>query len=299
MRKSHPPKRDGAKRTGVSDPRFANFETDPRFRLPSKKNNKVVLDKRFANVLEDPDFTPTAKVDRYGRKLKSDTNKKALQRLYRVEDENESAGDDTNSAESESEEIAIVKKKYDPARGVGLGSSSESESDDDEESGSDDDEEEHATESRGMQRIQDDTANAEEGEVTNRIAIVRPCPDLFPTHLFECLDDTDYRSSRSRSTGTTSSPSISTCCSPRFCPLVAASNTSQYTPPNSANLGWRRKTLVAPRKKYGGRRVHDTRTRPPKTRMRTKLGMKMKTKKSRNSCTRNKRVTTKILTWTG
>jgi len=65
----------------ITDPRFANFTTDPRFRLPSKKHTRTKIDKRFSRMLKDEDFSNSAKVDRYGRKLSSSGKKKVLERL--------------------------------------------------------------------------------------------------------------------------------------------------------------------------------------------------------------------------
>src|ERR1700738_609865 len=71
-----------APQDAIADPRFASFGTDPRFRLPSKKHTRTKIDKRFSRMLEDDDFTNTAKVDRYGRKLTNTAKKQALHRLY-------------------------------------------------------------------------------------------------------------------------------------------------------------------------------------------------------------------------
>ena len=49
--------------SGSSDARFSNFTTDPRFRLPSKKQTRTKVDKRFSRMLDDDDFTNTAKVE--------------------------------------------------------------------------------------------------------------------------------------------------------------------------------------------------------------------------------------------
>ncbi|KAL8840712.1 MAG: hypothetical protein Q9170_001230 [Blastenia crenularia] len=77
-----------------ADPRFANIQTDPRFRLPSKKNTHVRIDKRFERLLRDEAFSSRAKVDRYGRKLPKDAAKKELERYYRIEeDQDVPAGD--------------------------------------------------------------------------------------------------------------------------------------------------------------------------------------------------------------
>lgn len=125
-------------------------------------------------MLKDDEFTATAKVDRYGRKLKSDSKKKALQRLYREEDEEEQEEDEdeleVDDDEAVQRELRAAHEKYDPARGGGF-SSSESDSDSDDE----DDEEEGGAEiatEGDMQKLQDEQAGVETGEVTNRIAIV-------------------------------------------------------------------------------------------------------------------------------
>ncbi|KAH6856150.1 hypothetical protein B0I37DRAFT_366681 [Chaetomium sp. MPI-CAGE-AT-0009] len=174
MPKSKPTKREGASAERIADSRFANFETDPRYQLPSKKNLKTKLDKRFSRVLKDADFVATARVDRYGRKLKTDTKKKALERLYEDEDEEDKDGD------AKVEDDDIVRRElekadtaYDPARGGGF-SSSESDSDSDGESDSEEapEVEDGVEESRPGIRLRRDKQEVEEGEVTNRFAVV-------------------------------------------------------------------------------------------------------------------------------
>lgn len=166
-------KKGGFSSSRIADARFASFETDPRYRLPSKKQAKTTIDKRFAHMLKDEEFTATAKVDRYGRKLKSDNKKKALQRLYREEDEEDEDEDKEEEEELEIDDDAVQRElraahaKHDPARGGGFSSESESDSDSDEEDGG------AEVEAEGdMQRLQDEQADVEDGEVTNRIAIV-------------------------------------------------------------------------------------------------------------------------------
>ncbi|KAL6414537.1 Pre-rRNA-processing protein esf1 [Ilyonectria robusta] len=61
-------KKGGPAPSRIADARFASFESDPRYRLPSKRQAKTTIDKRFSHMLKDDDFTATAKVDRYGRK---------------------------------------------------------------------------------------------------------------------------------------------------------------------------------------------------------------------------------------
>ncbi|PNY29398.1 Pre-rRNA-processing protein esf1 [Tolypocladium capitatum] len=177
----------GSSSDRIADARFANFETDPRFRLPSKRHTKTKIDKRFSGMLQDDDFTATAKVDRYGRRIKSDSKKKALQRLYQVEDEEDEHKEDDDQEEQDDAEVdeeelvqrellaaheISAKKKHDPARCGGF-STSESESDSDEEDEEDDEVGGAGVVSEGdMQRFQDEQAEVESGEVTNRIAIV-------------------------------------------------------------------------------------------------------------------------------
>lgn len=187
-----------AKGSKITDPRFANFETDPRFRLPSKRKAKTKLDKRFSRLLKDDEFTSASKVDRYGRKIKTDSKKKALQRLYQEEDEEEGeeeeekekqkgkksdveAEDEQDTSEIDDDddvrrELAAVDAKYDPARGGGFSSSeSDSSSSDEEDSDEDGDDEngDAAVNTKAsMQRLRDEEAQVEAGEVTNRIAVV-------------------------------------------------------------------------------------------------------------------------------
>ncbi|KAG5997831.1 hypothetical protein E4U43_002563 [Claviceps pusilla] len=187
--------RDSSSSSAIKDERFASFETDPRFRLPSKKHTKTKLDKRFAGMLDDEDFVATSRVDRYGRKIKSDTKKKALQRLYQQDDEQDDDKKEGAAKEEEGEEeeqdtevdddelvqrelrAAHEKTKpkdYDPARHGGFSSSEDSDDDSDSDEDSDPDEEGGVgLDAEGdMQRFQDEQAEVETGEVTNRIAVV-------------------------------------------------------------------------------------------------------------------------------
>ncbi|KAH6659346.1 hypothetical protein BKA67DRAFT_544187 [Truncatella angustata] len=154
-----------------ADSRFDSFQTDPRFRLPSKKNTKTKIDKRFSRVLKDEDFTKSAKVDRYGRKVKSDNKTKALKNLYQEEsDEEDEQPDKPDDDEKVAKELQKANANYDPARGGGF-SSSESDSDSDDEE--DEDEGGAIVETTGpMQKLRDEQADVEVGEVTKRFAIV-------------------------------------------------------------------------------------------------------------------------------
>ncbi|KAI0419255.1 hypothetical protein F5X98DRAFT_85247 [Xylaria grammica] len=161
-------KNSDASLAAKTDSRFASFETNPRYRLPSKGRVKTKIDKRFQRVFEDEDFTATAKLDRYGRKLKSDNKKKALRDIYEPEVEDD---------EVVQRELEKADETYDPARGGGFSSS---ESDSGSEDGEDDDDEDKDKDEGGadvskpasMQRLRDERADIEVGEITKRIAVV-------------------------------------------------------------------------------------------------------------------------------
>ncbi|KAI2607103.1 uncharacterized protein GGS25DRAFT_494358 [Hypoxylon fragiforme] len=175
MPKKQMKKQDASSAAAAGDSRFANFESDPRFLLPSKNRTKTTIDKRFSRMLKDDDFIASAKVDKYGRKLKSDNKKKALQNIYKAEDEDEDEDDEDAKVDKDhivERELRKANTKYDPARGGGF-SSSESEEDSNlEDEEDEDDKEAEVNTSSSMQRLRDAQADVETGEVTKRIAIV-------------------------------------------------------------------------------------------------------------------------------
>ncbi|KAF2844667.1 hypothetical protein T440DRAFT_436125 [Plenodomus tracheiphilus IPT5] len=139
----------------VDDSRFSNFETDPKFRLPSKKHTKTKLDTRFSRLRSDPDFYNKATVDKYGRKIDKEAGKKALDKLYDVEDDDEEdEGKNEPNLDRPAEkkrDKAVLKELqrveqqgFDPIRDGGLESSSDESSSDEE-----DDEVEEQTELAG------------------------------------------------------------------------------------------------------------------------------------------------------
>ncbi|KAK5443250.1 pre-rRNA-processing protein esf1 [Exophiala xenobiotica] len=158
----------------ITDPRFANIQSDPRYRLPGKKD-KVKLDKRFSRALEDEDFTRRAKVDRYGRPLASDAERIRLKRKYEFDqdeeedDENEEPDDD-NQVQNELrkfDEPGPESKPFDPlreTRDTQSPSSEETSSDEDSEDDSDLDDE------IGLGSAEQ--ADIPTGEVTSRLAVV-------------------------------------------------------------------------------------------------------------------------------
>ncbi|KAL8657948.1 MAG: hypothetical protein Q9226_001414 [Calogaya cf. arnoldii] len=145
----------------ITDPRFTNIQTDPRFRLPSKKTSRVQIDDRFKHVLQDEAFSSRAKVDRYGRRLPKDAGKKELEKYYSFDRDEESLSEDSNVKIDLEKTEAEARK--DP-------SSSDDESSSEEESdvaGSEEDE------VFGLLEAQEPGGGAiPVGEVTSRIAVV-------------------------------------------------------------------------------------------------------------------------------
>ena len=166
----------------MADKRFDALSTDPRFRLPNRKESRTAVDPRFKRVFKDKDFRQKAAVDRYGRKVDPNAGKQKLKKLYRVEKDDRKArpeqsrgrevvgsseeeSDDEDESEDESEDETALKKR-DPARQGGFSESeSEEESDSDEASV---DDEELAEETAGHEQ----TEEIPMGEVSRRIAAV-------------------------------------------------------------------------------------------------------------------------------
>ncbi|KAL8706021.1 MAG: hypothetical protein Q9201_000906 [Fulgogasparrea decipioides] len=144
----------------ISDPRFANIQTDPRFRLPSKKSTHVQIDKRFERMLRDESFSSRAKVDRYGRRLPNGAGKKELEKYYKIDDDEDKVEEDREvqleltrgNAEDEAEVSSSAEE------------SSSEESDIDE---SEEDELFGLLDAQGA-----DEADVPLGEVTSRLAVV-------------------------------------------------------------------------------------------------------------------------------
>ena len=160
----------------MADDRFTALKTDPRYRLPNRKQSRTAVDPRFKRLFTDQDFRKNTSVDRYGRQIKPESRKKELEKLYRLDDEGIPAGktkkvdrEVVGSSEESSDEVGdeqLVGKKKDPAREGGFsdyGSEEDDSSDEDSE-----DEEELAEETAG----QEQTEEIPMGEVSRRLAAV-------------------------------------------------------------------------------------------------------------------------------
>lgn len=165
----------------TSDPRFAAFQTDPRYRLPRRKDTHVKVDKRFAHMLEDEDFSSKAKVDRYGRKIgtgkRSSKGRRQLERLYDFDDQDKDDQDVVvDEDERVVEELERVGKENGGAESKYVGFDESSSSEEDDESSSEEEEseeEEDAAEVAGLQDLGSrDAPEVPMGEVTSRLAVV-------------------------------------------------------------------------------------------------------------------------------
>ena len=155
-----------AQGSAITDPRFANIQSDPRYRLPSKRKTHVKLDKRFSRILQDDDFTQRAKVDRYGRPLQTDSERDRFKRRYEFEDEEDEGSNDADNAAKVQRKLQKTEKVFDHLRDGGVeGSSSSEESSSEEE---DDLEEERGEETHPQ--IGD--GDVPMGEVSSRVAVV-------------------------------------------------------------------------------------------------------------------------------
>lgn len=146
--------------SSVTDPRFANIQSDPRYRLPTKRRAHVKVDKRFSHMLRDDDFARKAKVDRYGRPLEDDSERKRLKRRYEFED-----GIDDD--EEVQRELLRVQKSHDPIRDGGFSQSSSSE-----DSSSEEDEPEEDAEDQAATLQNQGDEGILMGDASSRIAAV-------------------------------------------------------------------------------------------------------------------------------
>ncbi|KAF2750480.1 hypothetical protein M011DRAFT_465229 [Sporormia fimetaria CBS 119925] len=161
---------DSAKKT--EDSRFANFQSDAKYRLPSKKHSKTPLDQRFSRLLTDPDFYNKATVDKYGRKIDKDSGKKELARLYdAAEEEEEELERETDAARKRDKAVRRELAKAE-IRGQGRDIIREGALESSSDESSSDEEEEEEEEVDDQAELADQGADIPTGEVTSRLAAV-------------------------------------------------------------------------------------------------------------------------------
>ncbi|TKA65122.1 hypothetical protein B0A55_10166 [Friedmanniomyces simplex] len=164
----------------MADQRFDALSRDPRYRLPSKKEKCTAVDPRFGRLFTDQGFRKKASVDRYGRKVDSEQGTKELERLYRLEKddepekvkkvEREVVGSSDESAESDGDEDKDEDEKLAGKKDLAREGFSESSS---EEEGSSDGEDTEAEAQLAEETAGDEQAeDIPEGEVSSRLAAV-------------------------------------------------------------------------------------------------------------------------------
>jgi len=145
----------------ITDPRFANIQSDPRFQLPSKRRTHVKVDKRFSRILKDEDFTRRAKVDRYGRPVETDSERQRLKRRFEFDSDVEEVANNDTAVQRELQRVEQVR---DPLREGALSGSSSEES-----SSEDEDEDESLDEAGLAGHLEGDVPM---GEASSRLAVV-------------------------------------------------------------------------------------------------------------------------------
>ena len=140
--------------------------------MPSKKHAKTKLDPRFARLKSDPDFYNKATVDKYGRKISKEAGKKAVERLYEVDsdddqEEDEEAGLERPAGEKRDKAVLkemkrVAQQGFDPIRDGGLESSSDESSS----------EEEDEAELEEQTELAGDDNDVPTGDISARLAAV-------------------------------------------------------------------------------------------------------------------------------
>lgn len=132
------------------DPRFAKFQTDPKFRGLAKKNRRVKIDNRFQSLFKDPRFLNKVSIDKRGRPESTFNAKENYKRYYQLDQDDDNDDEEDNESDEDNEKtsakpststaskLPMTDMSVDYARGEGLASDSSSEDDDDD--SSDDDE---------------------------------------------------------------------------------------------------------------------------------------------------------------
>lgn len=92
----------------TEDERFANVHSDPRFKLPKRRDFKVEVDDRFKKA-DLVSLKKKAKVDKYGRRTQGE-EKLDFEKYYKKKEESDDDDDDDEN-ESESGEEADVQLK--------------------------------------------------------------------------------------------------------------------------------------------------------------------------------------------
>ncbi|RLP62364.1 hypothetical protein L150_01060 [Candida albicans Ca529L] len=168
----------------TQDERFKSVHNDPRFKMPKLKNLRVKVDDRFSKdelkKLNAGALGKKVKIDRYGRKIKKESDD--LSKFYEHEEDSkeEQSNDDSSEGEESDNDLQALTEKLqqeeqflDRARGEGLVSSSEDEESSLSSSDSDSDEEnEGVVEDEEESDIEIEETKPEDTEPTCAFAVV-------------------------------------------------------------------------------------------------------------------------------
>ena len=168
----------------TQDERFKSVHNDPRFKMPKLKNLRVKVDNRFSKdelkKLNAGALGKKVKIDRYGRKIKKESDD--LSKFYEHEEDSkeEQSSDDSSEGEESDDDLQALTEKLqqeeqflDRARGEGLVSSSEDEESSLSSSDSDSDEEnEGVVEDEEESDIEIEETKPEDTEPTCAFAVV-------------------------------------------------------------------------------------------------------------------------------
>lgn len=168
----------------TQDERFKSVHNDPRFKMPKLKNLRVKVDDRFSKdelkKLNAGALGKKVKIDRYGRKIKKESDD--LSKFYEHEEDSkeEQSSDDSSEGEESDNDLQALTEKLqqeeqflDRARGEGLVSSSEDEESSLSSSDSDSDKEnEGVVEDEEESDIEIEETKPEDTEPTCAFAVV-------------------------------------------------------------------------------------------------------------------------------
>ncbi|SMN19675.1 similar to Saccharomyces cerevisiae YDR365C ESF1 Nucleolar protein involved in pre-rRNA processing [Maudiozyma saulgeensis] len=169
----------GSQEGQSSDPRFSRVYNDPKFKKTSSKDVKIKLDNRFSK--KDLEIKKKSKVDKYGRKINSDSNNKDLNDFDKYFEKDEESETTKVTEESKESKEFIVDRARGEVPDDYVSSSDDYTSSESESSGESD------LESEGESEIEIETTKPEVGEPSKTLAVVNldwdhvKAEDLFVT----------------------------------------------------------------------------------------------------------------------
>lgn len=184
-----------------NDPRFKKVFSDPKYRPTRKSKAKVAIDDRFKK--EDLVINKsTSKVDKYGRKKKSEDNDatKAFDELYEKQQDEEN-----EEKEAEEEKAELSSNSQEPESELELESASDSESDSNSDSELENENiDDILAKARGLASDESSDESDSEAELAESVSededaeTAEAIPEADPTHRFAAVNlDWDHLSATS------------------------------------------------------------------------------------------------------